>query len=97
MQFGVPTDLCSEISGWAFSLALLENISVVSAFIVSTLVLMLSWPGLNSWPAFYLIAGAALGLATGIVFWQTKSVLACAVANASFTVGAIALQLWRLP
>jgi membrane protease YdiL (CAAX protease family) len=76
---------------------LLENISVVSALIVSTLVLMLSWPGLNSWPAFYLIAGAALGLATGIVFWQTKSVLACAVAHSSFTVGAIALQLWRLP
>jgi len=76
---------------------LLENISVVSALIVSTLVLVLSWPGLNSWPAFYLIAGPALGLATGIVFWRTKSVLACAVANASFTVGAVAFQLWRLP
>jgi membrane protease YdiL (CAAX protease family) len=76
---------------------LLESISVVSALIVSTLVLMLSWPALNSWPAFYLIAGAALGLATGIVFWQTKSVLACAVANASFTIGAVVLQLWRMP
>ena len=75
---------------------LLESISVGSALIVSTLVLMLSWPALNSWPAFYLIASAALGLATGIVFWRTKSVLACAIANASFTVGAIMLQLWRL-
>jgi hypothetical protein len=75
---------------------LLESISVVSALIISTLVLMLSWPALYSWPAFYLIAGAALGLATGIVFSQTKSVLACAVANASFTVGAIMLQLWRM-
>jgi membrane protease YdiL (CAAX protease family) len=76
---------------------LLESISVVSALIVSTLVLMLSWPAMNSWPVFYLIAGAALGLATGIVFWQTKSVLACAVAHASFTIGAIMLQLWRMP
>jgi membrane protease YdiL (CAAX protease family) len=76
---------------------LLESISPISALIVSTLVLMLSWPGLNSWPAFYLIAGASLGLATGIVFWRTKSVLACAIANASFTAGAIVLQLWRMP
>ena len=76
---------------------LMESISVVSALIVSTLVLMLSWPAFNSWPAFHLIAGVTLGLATGIVFCRTKSVLACAVANASFTVGAIMLQLWRLP
>jgi membrane protease YdiL (CAAX protease family) len=70
---------------------LLESISVFSALIVSTLVFMLSWP------AFNMIAGAALGLAAGIVFWRTKSVFACAVANAFFTAGVIMLQLWRLP
>src|SRR6266571_5183889 len=42
---------------------LLENISVVSAVIVSTLLFVLSWP------AFNLIAGAALGLVAGILFY----------------------------
>lgn len=77
--------------------SLLESISVVSALIFSTLVFMLSWPTFISWPTFNLITGATLGLATGIVFRRTKSVLACAIANASFTAGAIMLQLWRLP
>jgi membrane protease YdiL (CAAX protease family) len=76
---------------------LLESISVVSALFVSTLLFMLSGPAFDSWPAFNFLGGATLGLATGIVFCRTKSVLACAVANASFTVGAIILQLWRLP
>lgn len=69
---------------------LLESISAVSAVIVSTLLFVLSWP------AFNLIAGAALGLAAGILFYRTRSVLACIVANASFTVGTIVLQISRL-
>jgi membrane protease YdiL (CAAX protease family) len=69
---------------------LLENISVVSALIVSTLLFLLSWP------AFNLIAAAALGLAAGILFYRTRSVLACVIANASFTIGAIVLQISRL-
>jgi membrane protease YdiL (CAAX protease family) len=68
---------------------LLENISVVSALIVSTLLFMLSSPNF--------IAGATLSLAAGILFYRTRSVLACVVANASFTFGAIVLQIWRLP
>jgi membrane protease YdiL (CAAX protease family) len=69
---------------------LLENISAVSAVIVSTLLFLLSWP------VFNLIAAAALGLAAGILFYRTRSVLACVVANASFTLGAIVLQISRL-
>jgi membrane protease YdiL (CAAX protease family) len=76
---------------------LLESISLVSAIVVSTLVLMLSWPAFDSWPTYNLVAGASLGLATGIAFCRTKSVLACAITHASFTVGTIMLQLWRLP
>jgi membrane protease YdiL (CAAX protease family) len=68
----------------------LENISPVSAVIVSTLLFLLSWPTFN------LIAGAALGLAAGILFYRTRSVLACIFANASFTVGTIMLQISRL-
>jgi membrane protease YdiL (CAAX protease family) len=70
---------------------LLENISVVSAIVVSTLLFLLSWP------AFNLIAAAALGLAAGILFYRTRSMLACVVANVSFTVGIITLQISRLP
>ncbi len=70
---------------------LLGSISVPSALIVSTLIFMVSWPTFN------MFAGAALGLVIGIVFWRTKSVLACAVANTSFTVGLIIFQLWLLP
>jgi membrane protease YdiL (CAAX protease family) len=70
---------------------LLQSISLLSAHIVSTLVFMLCWP------AFNMIAGAALGMAAGIVFWRTKSILACAVTNSIFTIGVIGLQLWRLP
>src|SRR5260370_9487334 len=69
---------------------LLQNISAVSAVIVSTLLFVLSWP------AFNLIAGAALGLVAGILFYRTRSVLACVVANATFTVGAIVFQISRL-
>ena len=70
---------------------LLESISVVSSLIVSTLLFTLSWL------AFNLIAAAALGLAAGVVFYRTRSVLACVVANVSFTVSAIMLQISRLP
>lgn len=70
---------------------LLQGISVTSALLVSTLAFMISWPNFN-W-----IAAAAISLATGIVFLRTKTILACAVSYASFTIGAIIVQLWRLP
>lgn len=70
---------------------LLDNISVVAALVASTLLFTLSWS------AFNVIAGAALGLAAGILFYRTRSVLACVVANASFTVSALMLQIARLP
>ncbi len=69
---------------------LLGSISVPSALILSTLLFVLSWPAFN-W-----IAGAALGLGAGFLFYRTRSVLACTVANACFTAGAIAFQIARL-
>jgi membrane protease YdiL (CAAX protease family) len=70
---------------------LLEGISVTSALLVSTLVFMISWPSFN------FIAAAAISLATGIVYLRTRTILACAVSYASFTIGAIIVQFWRLP
>ena len=70
---------------------LLEGISVTSALLVSTLVFIFSWPNFN------FIAAAAIGLATGIVYLRTRTILACAVSYASFTIGAIIVQVWRLP
>jgi membrane protease YdiL (CAAX protease family) len=69
---------------------LMKSISVVSAVIVTTLVFTLSWP------TFSVIAGLALGVAGGILFYRTRSVFACVVANAVFTLGAITFQIARL-
>lgn len=70
---------------------LLENVSVGAALIVSILLFTLSWPVFNLFAAF------VLGLAASILFYRTRSVLSCVVANFCFTVGAIALQFWRSP
>ncbi|MFZ0212235.1 MAG: CPBP family intramembrane glutamic endopeptidase [Candidatus Acidiferrales bacterium] len=69
---------------------LLENLSSVSAVIISVLLFML-W-----WPTYSLIAGVVFGSVAGLLFYRTRSVLACVVANSFFTAGFIALQLWRL-
>lgn len=69
---------------------LMENISNASALIVSSLLFML-W-----WPIGGFIASCTLGLAGGLVFYWRKSVLACVATNFLFTIGLIALQIWRL-
>jgi len=69
---------------------LLESISTVSAVIISVLLFMF-W-----WPTYSLVAAVVFGLVVGLLFYRTRSVLACVVANSLFTIGFIALQLWRL-
>lgn len=68
---------------------LLDEMSAPAALILATVLFMLYWP------FFGLFAGATVGLVTGIVFYRTKSVPACVITNSTFTIGAIALVVWR--
>jgi membrane protease YdiL (CAAX protease family) len=68
---------------------LMEVMSVAAALVVSTLL------SSSYYLTFGPIPALALGLVAGILFYRTGSVLACIIANSSFTLGGIALLLWR--
>jgi membrane protease YdiL (CAAX protease family) len=70
---------------------LMESISVVAALIVSILLFAVSWP------VYSLLIALVFGLVVSLLFWKTRSVLSCAVANSCFMLGTILLQLWQAP
>jgi membrane protease YdiL (CAAX protease family) len=59
---------------------LLESMPVVPTLILSTALFTWAWPMFNS------IAAIALGLLSGIIYYRTRSILACIVANATATI-----------
>lgn|ERR1700691_1380110 len=59
---------------------LLESMPLIPALILSTALFTWAWPMFNS------IAAIALGLLTGVLYYRTRSILACIVANATATV-----------
>jgi membrane protease YdiL (CAAX protease family) len=59
---------------------LLESMPLAPALILSTALFTWAWPMFNS------IAALALGLLSGVLFYRTRSVLACIVANATATI-----------
>jgi membrane protease YdiL (CAAX protease family) len=63
-----------------FLAQLLDSMPVVPALLLSIIVFAWTWPLFNSVP------GLALGLVSSILFYRTRSVLACVVANATATV-----------
>jgi membrane protease YdiL (CAAX protease family) len=68
---------------------LVQSMSPIAAVIVAALVFMFFWP------TFTRIAGLAVGLVAGILFYRTKSILPCIVANCTFTIGAVVFLTWR--
>ena len=59
---------------------LLESMPLTPALILSTALFTWAWPMFNS------IAAIALGLLTGLLYYRTRSLLACIVANATATI-----------
>ena len=70
---------------------LLQNMSAAASTMVSALLFTLYFPALN-W-----IALSILGLLNSFLFYRTRSVLACIVANSFFMLGVIVFLIWRSP
>jgi membrane protease YdiL (CAAX protease family) len=60
---------------------LLESMPLVPALILSTALFTWAWPMFNS------MAAIALGLLTGVLYYRTRSILACSVADATASIG----------
>jgi membrane protease YdiL (CAAX protease family) len=63
-----------------FFTKLLESMPLVPTLILSTALFTWAWPMFNS------IAAIALGFLSGILYYRTRSILACIVANATATI-----------
>jgi membrane protease YdiL (CAAX protease family) len=59
---------------------LLDSMPLVSSLILSTALFAWAWPMFNS------IAAIALGILSGLLYYRTRSILACVVANATATI-----------
>lgn len=68
---------------------LMESVSTILAVILSVILFMF-W-----WPVGGFVSAGVFGLAAGLLFYWTRSILACVAANFLFTIGLMALQIWR--
>lgn len=68
---------------------LLQTMSLPAAVVIAALVFTFFWS------TFTFIPCLALGVVSGILFCRMKSLLPCIIANSVFTIGAMALLMWR--
>lgn len=63
--------------------------SWVAAFALSVFAFAILWPVFNP------LAGAILGIATSVLFYRTRSIFGCVVANSVFTLSGVVLLAWQ--
>lgn len=68
---------------------LLEAISLTPALVASVLLFAFVWPIFNQFVA------VILAIAMGLLFYRTRSWIACVVGNSTFTIMATAFLVWR--
>ena len=68
---------------------LMQNVSPPAAVLATALLFAFFWP------TFTFIPCLTLGLVAGILFYRTRSLIACIVANSVFMTGAVVFVMWR--
>ncbi|MDE3170845.1 MAG: CPBP family intramembrane metalloprotease [Acidobacteriota bacterium] len=70
--------------------AILSRTSLVAALLTTTLLFVIVWPLFNA------LAALVLGAVTCILFYRTRSLFACIIADSFFTLSCAAFLLWTV-